>query len=121
LKSHWFRSPSGRARGIELTLLSFTRVDRSTPSAGRQRRAAPALLLAAAALLSACSSTIADLPAPIGLPQGAPERPAVEGDYPAVGDMPPARPTVVLTEQERKKAEDELIAARDRQMRRSAR
>jgi len=73
------------------------------------------LWLAPAALLAGCASTIADLPSPIGLPAGTPERPAAEAAYPAVHDMPPPRSTEVLSQDEQKKAEEALIAARNRQ------
>jgi hypothetical protein len=49
------------------------------------------------------------------LPQGVPERPAVQPAYPAVHDMPPARPTAIMTDEELKRAQAELVAARDRQ------
>jgi hypothetical protein len=77
--------------------------------------------LAAAASLAACASmseklagTASDLPG-IGLPAGAPERPAEQRAYPAVHDMPPPRASTVLTEVEQQKMEDDLVAARDAQ------
>jgi hypothetical protein len=72
------------------------------------------MLLAAALMLPACSSTIADLPNPIGLPADAPARATNPPAYPAVHDMPPARNDVTLTEDEQKRIEGELRAARDR-------
>ena len=76
----------------------------------------PLLALALAASLGACVSTVADLPPQVGgLPAGTPQRPAEPGVYPAVHDLPPPRPNSVLTEEERKKAEAELAALRDRQ------
>jgi hypothetical protein len=75
----------------------------------------------AAAGLSACASisekiasTASEMPA-IGLPAGAPERPADPPAYPAVHDMPPPRTDVVLTGIEQQKLEDDLVAARNRQ------
>jgi hypothetical protein len=85
------------------------------PVPGILRGAAWAALITAAITLSGCSSIIADLPSPVGLPADAPARPATAPDYPAVHDMPPKRTDVVLTEEERKKMERELAAARDRQ------
>ena len=76
-----------------------------------------AVLLAAGMSVAGCSSAnIADnLPAATGgLPQNAPQRPSMPGTYPAVHDMPPARSSVVLTEDEQKKLEEDLIAARKR-------
>ncbi len=45
-------------------------------------------------------------------PKESPTPPA----FPAVHDMPPSRPVPVLTEEEQKKAEAELVAARDKQI-----
>lgn len=77
--------------------------------------------LAAAAALSACASisekvagAMSEVPV-IGLPAGAPARPASPPPYPAVHDMPPPRTNAVLTEIERQKMETDLIAARERQ------
>src|SRR6516225_10967313 len=75
-------------------------------------------LLAAAGLLSACSSSsrIGDsLPPSLGgLPQNIPERPAVQPAYPAVHDMPPPRGDTTLSEAEKKNLKDDLIASRER-------
>jgi hypothetical protein len=74
-------------------------------------------LLGGALLLAGCAaSSIADnVPTAVGgLPEGAPARPQSPGAYPAVHDMPPPRATNVLTEEEQKKLEDELAAARQR-------
>ena len=85
-------------------------------AAGAKAKFVPLLALALTASLGACVSTVADLPPEIGgLPAGTPQRPAEPGVYPAVHDMPPPRPEKVLTEEERKKAEAELAALRDRQ------
>lgn len=78
-----------------------------------------ALLLVLA--VGACTSTLSELPAAIGgLPAGTPERSATPIAYPAVHDMPPPRTSTVLTDDERKKAEAELAAARDQQAKRAA-
>src|SRR5262245_17300481 len=90
-------------------------------AAGAKARFAPPFALAVAASLGACASTIGELPQELGgLPAGTPERPAQASAYPAVHDMPPKRPNVVLTEEERKKAEAELIALRQRQEKQAA-
>jgi hypothetical protein len=77
------------------------------------------LALALAAGLCACSSLGDNLPAPFGLPQGVPERPAAEREFLPVHDMPPPRDAKTLSEQERKKIEADLKEARDRQERRT--
>ena len=80
-------------------------------------RLRPAVLLAVAALLAGCASdrVVDHMPTAIGgLPEGAPARPQTPGEYPAVNDAPPPRGTTVLTSEEQKKLEDELIAARAR-------
>jgi hypothetical protein len=66
--------------------------------------------------MSSCASTIADhLPtAAGGLPENAPERPAVDPAYPAVHDMPPQRASAPLTSEEQRKLQQDLIAARNR-------
>ena len=67
-------------------------------------------------VMSGCASTIADhLPtAAGGLPENAPERPAVGPAYPAVHDMPPQRASAPLTSEEQRKLQQDLIAARNR-------
>ena len=88
---------------------------------GRNRFVA-VLTLAAAAALCGCAeisqkfaATASQLPG-IGLSPDAPERSAVEGAYPAVHDMPAPRNSVMLTDVEQQKLEDDLTVARDRQM-----
>lgn len=82
------------------------------------RRALAAALIAGAGLLAGCSggSTIADhLPTALGgLPEATPQRPTTASAYPAVHDMPPARPTAVLSDAEQTKLESDLVAARTR-------
>ena len=74
--------------------------------------------LGLATALSACSAgPLSDrLPESLGgMPAGVPARPVTPYQYPAVHDMPPARPTEPLNEDEQLKLEKELRAARDRQ------
>ena len=73
--------------------------------------------LALVAGLAGCSAgpMIDKLPGDMGLPAGAPARPATPLEYPAVHDMPPARGTVPMTEDEQVKLEKELANVRDRQ------
>jgi hypothetical protein len=85
----------------------------------RARRAGAALAFALSTGLSACSSLGDNLPAAIGLPQGAPERPAAQPEFLPVHEMPAPRDMKPLTEQERKKVEADLKEARDRQERRA--
>jgi hypothetical protein len=77
-----------------------------------------AALISGAGVLAGCSggSTVADhLPTALGgLPEGSPQRPATSSAYPAVHDMPPPRPTTVLTDAEQTKLEGDLVAARNR-------
>ena len=49
----------------------------------------------------------------VGLPANAPERPAETLAFPAVHDMPPQRTTAVLTADEQRTMERELVSARD--------
>jgi hypothetical protein len=77
--------------------------------------------LACAVSLAACGSIsekmaegMSGLPG-VGLPQGAPERPATPVAFPAVHDMPPPRAASLLNEVEQQKMEDDLAGARDRQ------
>jgi len=49
-----------------------------------------------------------------GLPDGTPNRSTTPSAYPAVHDMPPTRPTSVLTDAEQTKLEGDLAAARNR-------
>jgi hypothetical protein len=94
--------------------MSATLCKRAVPIRGW----AAALLIAGAPLISGCSSgaMLADhLPTGVGgLPEGAPQRPAAAPAYPAVHDMPPQRTNTRLSEDEQKKLEADLIAARNR-------
>lgn len=90
-------------------------------SAGARLRFAAAFLLTGT-LLSGCSSMFAALPTELGgMPADAPPRP--EGPapaFPAVHDMPPPRASTVMTPEQVKEAEEELMKARERQARQSA-
>ena len=55
------------------------------------------------------------LPAEMSLPANTPARPETPYEYPAVHDMPPARASVPMTEEEQVKLEKELANVRDRQ------
>jgi hypothetical protein len=89
----------------------------------------PSLMLAFAGmlLLSSCTNMTDmgnklgnELPTAIGgMPQAAPERPQAPPVFPAVHDMPPARNTKVMTEEEKKRTEAELAVMRDQQARRA--
>jgi hypothetical protein len=78
-----------------------------------KRVLAAALLVAGMTLLSGCASTIGDYtPSALGgLPADAPQRPATQSAFPAVNDLPPPRTDRVLSAEEQKKLEDDLIAA----------
>jgi hypothetical protein len=81
------------------------------------------LVLAGGAILGGCStSTFGDhMPtAAGGLPVGAPQRPATTPAYPAVYDAAPAREKAALTEEEQRKLDADLAAARDRASGKSA-
>jgi hypothetical protein len=81
----------------------------------RQKRwLALAALMMSALALSACTSSIADLPV-VGTPADAPERPKEQGAYLPVNDLPPNRDEQTLDPKERARIQAELIAARDRQ------
>jgi len=73
------------------------------------------------AALTGCSPgpVIDRLPADMGLPAGAPARPEKPYEYPAVHDLPPARTSVPMTEEEQVKLEKELTNMRNRQEERS--
>ena len=83
-------------------------------------RAYPRWQLAAlglATVLAGCSPgpMIDRLPDNMGLPAGAPARPATPYQYPAVHDMPPARATPTMNDEEQARLEKELAAVRERQ------
>jgi hypothetical protein len=70
-----------------------------------------------AVLLAGCApgAMIDKLPDAVGLPAGAPARPAQAADYPAVHDMPPPRADPALSTEQQVNVEKELNAARDAQ------
>jgi hypothetical protein len=75
-----------------------------------------AVCLLAAALAGCAAGPLVDqLPGDMGLPKGAPARPVAPYQYPAVHDMPPARVTTPMTDEEQLRLEKELSAVRDRQ------
>ena len=89
----------------------------STRRSQLRRTSRPALLIAGAVLLCGCSTPIVGDYIPTaagGLPEGAPQRSTTPPAYPAVNDLPPARDHAVLTEEEQKKLEADLTAARNR-------
>ncbi len=80
---------------------------------GGWRRTGPAVLCAASLLLSACGSTVSQLPG-VGLPEGAPAAPASAPETPPVGVARGQRTGKPMTAAERAKLEAELAAARTR-------
>ncbi len=80
-----------------------------------------AAILGLAAALAGCSpgAMIDKLPADMGLPANTPARPETPYEYPAVHDMPPARASAPMTEEEQVKLEKDLANVRDRQEGRS--
>jgi hypothetical protein len=70
-----------------------------------------------ALVLAGCApgAMIDKLPDSVGLPAGAPARPAQASEYPAVHDMPPPRAEPALSTEQQLNAEKELNAARDAQ------
>lgn len=82
------------------------------------RCAVAAALFAGAGTLGGCSagsSVVDHVPSALGgLPEGTPQRAKTSLAYPAVHDMPPPRPTSVLTDAEQTKLESDLAAARNR-------
>lgn len=72
-------------------------------------------------LLAGCASAFDALPQAVGgLPAEVPARPAEQTAYPEVHNMPPDRRAPVMNETEKKQAESDLIAVRDKQQRTSA-
>jgi hypothetical protein len=98
---------------------SFLHARSGGPLAGLRRFARAGLMVCTLipALAGCATSQIGDsLPASMGgLPQGAPQRPLQPADYPAVHDMPPPRTNTTLSEEEVKRAEQDLNAVRARQ------
>jgi hypothetical protein len=80
-------------------------------------RRASIVVLAIGLLLAACSGSESfELPQSLGgLPTDAPARPTTPYQYPAVHDMPPPRSVKTLSDEELRKVEKDLTAARERQ------
>jgi hypothetical protein len=107
----------------------MSKLTRLGRSARQFNLGAPGLVLALAGtlILSSCANMTNmgnnlgnELPTAIGgMPQAAPARPEAPPAFPAVHDMPPARNTKVMTEEEKKRAEAELAVMRDQQARRA--
>jgi hypothetical protein len=92
------------------------------PEHGAWRRlGGPLAAVLLLSLLAGCSSAFDALPHVAGgLPAETPARSATPPAYPEVHNMPPDRRAPVLSEEEKKAAENDLIAVRDRQQRASA-
>jgi hypothetical protein len=93
--------------------MSTSRSSQTLPA----RTMAVVLVFGGAMILAGCSgSIIADHMPSIagGLPEGSPQRPADPPAYPAVHDTPPARENAVLSDEEQRKLEADLAAARER-------
>ena len=84
----------------------------------RPQVVAAGLIIVCAALVSVtlggCSIPVADLPG-IGVPAGAPARAENQPAYLPVHDVPPPRDEAVLTADEQKKIQSDLLNARDKQ------
>lgn len=92
---------------------------RGLPKIFRLGQSAAALIVAAS--LAGCTSISekmshagGTLPG-VGLPANAPERPTEKLAFPAVHDMPPQRTTAVLTAEEQRMVERDLVSVRDNQ------
>lgn len=82
---------------------------------GLRQKILAAAVLAAGVAGCAPGAVIDKLPGDMGLPAGAPQRPATASEYPAVHDMPPPRETQPLSEDEQAKLQKELSESRDSQ------
>ena len=83
----------------------------SMPLPDTNRPRLTALLIAGSASLAGCSSSMM---VDHLLRKGTPSRPATPAAYPAVTDPPTPRTERVLTDEEQKKLEDDLIKSRKR-------
>jgi hypothetical protein len=79
--------------------------------AGRRSRAARAMALLVIALPLAACATGADVAS-----TGSTAAHAAPGIFPAVHDMPPARPNTTLSDAEQQQAQRELLSAHDSQV-----
>ena len=88
-------------------------IDRKRSSPAAAAGLAAGLIIVCAAL-GGCSIPVADLPG-IGLPSNAPARSETPQPYLPVHDVPPPRDEAVLTADEQKKIQSDLLNARDKQ------
>ena len=87
---------------------------------GLKRSVRLACLLLLAAGPCAAQSVFERMPESMGgLPAGAPAAPKTPYSYPAVHDMPPARTDKTLSDDQQTDLLNQLVNARDRQMRRA--
>lgn len=104
--SYWGHTGTFSLPPCEVYVLSSSLI--TLPRVGRGLAAA-----ALALTLTGCGSFISELPV-VGLPEGAPARPADPGAFPAVHDIPAPRGEATLDPAAQEKIERELTAARDR-------
>lgn len=84
--------------------------------AGRVKPLNGIAVLAMSLTLAGCSAgAIADLPSPVGLPQGTPARPAEVGEYPNVYDRPAKQADTLLDDREQTRLQKDLARVRARQ------
>jgi hypothetical protein len=99
-------------------MVLISRSRRNLPRRGLAAALPMFVFLTGAVILAGCStgSVIADhLPtAAGGLPENTPQRPTAPPVYPAVHDLPPPRSDAMLTDEEQKRLEADLLAARKR-------
>ena len=88
-------------------------IDRKCSSRAAAAGLAAGLIIVCAAL-GGCSIPVADLPG-IGVPANAPARSENPPAYLPVHDVPPPRDEAVLTADEQKKIQSDLLNARDKQ------
>lgn len=74
-----------------------------------------AILIVGLSLAGCGAGAIADLPAPIGLPQGTPARPNEPGEYPNVYDRPAKETDALLNEREQARLQKDLTRVHARQ------
>jgi hypothetical protein len=98
--------------GLQETVVGWTEHRSIGRWAGQARRMALAGLVMAGFALTGCSIPLADLPSPIGLPEGAPARPETPPAFPAVHDVPADRKDSLLDPEEQKRLQRELNNAR---------
>lgn len=80
------------------------------------RLAGPVIAMGVGLSLAGCGAgAIADLPSPIGLPQGTPARPEQVGEYPNVYDRPAKEADTLLDERSQTRLQKDLARVRARQ------